>query len=360
MAIFKRPGRRHYVMDFVFRGIKVCRSTGKTTEREALQVELEARQAIERELLSTPHEKSMDLLMSAAIDRITAERWSENKDGKLTEARMRSLLTMIGDRPLGSLSYDHIIKARQELRRSGRSKGTCNRYMAGLKTLLREAHLRWRCLPVMPEVPMYPEKKKGRIYTYTPEVESAITTWLREDTPIYASKPFSPHLADLFEVLIDTGMRLSEALQGTYGREYKLDQGIIDLSPENISLKSDAPRVIPMTSRVLGILRRRQAEYPRQPFPYDKSTCSKHFKRVKAGLGITEPEACLHACRHTCLTRLLQAGLDIETVRVWAGHSSITVTQRYVHTDTSKLHEAAEALEKFGVGKHLRVVRKVG
>ena len=47
-------------------------------------------------------------------------------------------------------------------------------------------------------------------------------------------------------------------------------------------------------------------------------------------LGI--PDACvLHSLRHTYLTRLGESGVDAFTLRLIAGHASITTGQRYMH-----------------------------
>jgi integrase len=39
----------------------------------------------------------------------------------------------------------------------------------------------------------------------------------------------------------------------------------------------------------------------------------------------------LHSLRHTMLTRLGESGVDAFTIMRIAGHSSITVSQRYIH-----------------------------
>lgn len=55
----------------------------------------------------------------------------------------------------------------------------------------------------------------------------------------------------------------------------------------------------------------------------------------------------VHDLRHTCLTHLLQNGVDLATVRDFAGHSSIGETSKYVHaTEKSKsiLAHAASSL----------------
>jgi integrase len=49
----------------------------------------------------------------------------------------------------------------------------------------------------------------------------------------------------------------------------------------------------------------------------------------------------VHDLRHTCLTHLLQCGVDLATVRDFAGHSTIAETSKYVHaTEKSKTNLA--------------------
>ena len=38
-----------------------------------------------------------------------------------------------------------------------------------------------------------------------------------------------------------------------------------------------------------------------------------------------------HAVRHTVATRMLQGGIDLETVRDVLGHAEVTTTARYLH-----------------------------
>ena len=49
--------------------------------------------------------------------------------------------------------------------------------------------------------------------------------------------------------------------------------------------------------------------------------------RRRAGLD----HATCHELRHTCLTRLREAGMALETVQAQAGHASIESTRVYLH-----------------------------
>jgi len=67
--------------------------------------------------------------------------------------------------------------------------------------------------------------------------------------------------------------------------------------------------------------------------------------RRRAGLG----QATCHMLRHTCLTRLREAGMALEAVQAQAGHRSIESTRIYLHLAdrwlAGEYHRAIDALE---------------
>jgi integrase len=67
--------------------------------------------------------------------------------------------------------------------------------------------------------------------------------------------------------------------------------------------------------------------------------------RGRAGIA----QATCHQLRHTCFTRLREAGMALEAIQAQAGHASIESTRIYVHLANSWLAEeylrAAEAIE---------------
>ena len=63
-----------------------------------------------------------------------------------------------------------------------------------------------------------------------------------------------------------------------------------------------------------------------------------------------------YVLRHTALTRLAQAGCDAFTLARIAGHSSVTITQRYIHPQADAIERAfasAPAIEAPEVGTNL-------
>lgn len=61
-----------------------------------------------------------------------------------------------------------------------------------------------------------------------------------------------------------------------------------------------------------------------------------------------------HSFRHTFGTRLGESGADVFTIMKLMGHSSVTVSQRYVHPSPELVERAFSRFEK------LRVVSKLG
>jgi site-specific recombinase XerD len=63
---------------------------------------------------------------------------------------------------------------------------------------------------------------------------------------------------------------------------------------------------------------------------------ARHNDVIKAGVKKFEP----YCLRHSALTRLAEAGCDAFTLARIAGHSSITITQRYCHPQAEAIQSA--------------------
>ena len=66
---------------------------------------------------------------------------------------------------------------------------------------------------------------------------------------------------------------------------------------------------------------------------------SVRFKTFVRLCGLDE-RVSLHSLRHTACTNLITAGVPIEAVRLYMGHSSLVVTQRYIHLTSESLYLA--------------------
>ena len=71
----------------------------------------------------------------------------------------------------------------------------------------------------------------------------------------------------------------------------------------------------------------------------------KSFHTVFKKAGITDFR--FHDFKHTAATQMLEKGADIRTVQEILRHSSVSVTERYTHTNANKKKNAIELLSSF-------------
>lgn len=159
--------------------------------------------------------------------------------------------------------------------------------------------------------------------------------------------------------LCDTGLRRSEICSLTWAA--------VSLSTHSIEiLKSKTKagrRRIPLTKRaekiltdILAVQRLVESandvpEDKRCPYVFttingrmSRDWLSHAFARARKRLGL--PDACvLHSTRHTFCTRLGERGADAFAIQKLAGHSSIVISQRYVHAQGPRLNTAIGLLE---------------
>jgi integrase len=173
-------------------------------------------------------------------------------------------------------------------------------------------------------------------------------------------------------LLCETGLRIGELCALTWDRVSfdPLGDARRGYMFVNRGKSKNARRHIPLTENARKILkqqanlRRNQWVFPRvgkkvKPLDLDKPLSrhwvSEQFRTVKTELGL--PWDCvLHSTRHTALTDLGAAGADAFTIQRWAGHSSVTISQKYVHPTPETMERAAERLEIFQ--RSMRTARK--
>jgi site-specific recombinase XerD len=261
----------------------------------------------------------------------------------------RAVETILGaDTALSTIDTLTLNKLVRKMQAQGLAAGTINRKLAAVSKLLKLA-VEWGVLDRVPKIPLQAEAK-GRIRYLSAAEEAELLRQLRREWnhEINNSRPWDVQkyrlIAHFFEVLIDTGLRLSEAL-ALEPRDIDLDHRVIHVW-EN---KADKPRSVPMTNRVHAILATLLRETPTAgPFKgLNKSAVDHVFDGIRRRMGLeADKEFVVHALRHTCATRLVKAGTDLRKVQVWMGHKDINTTLRYTHVDTEDLRQGAEALDK--------------
>jgi integrase len=252
---------------------------------------------------------------------------------------------------------DHIDEALIERyviwRRKEVSPTTVNRELATLPRLLHIAE-EWKVIRRVPRVrQLSGERQRDFVLSH-------------EDERRYLAVALEP-LKSLAIVLVDTGLRLGEALNLLTSDVHLQPAGAARYGWVNVpdGKSKNARRNVPLTDRVSGVLAERlQNSTSRYVFPGDTvdppilgtSVAHAHIKicRPTVQVGkkpvkqyIFPKDFVLHSLRHTCLTRLGEAGADAFTIMKLAGHSSVTVSQRYVHPTPESMERAFDRLETF-------------
>lgn len=163
-----------------------------------------------------------------------------------------------------------------------------------------------------------------------------------------ADKPAAPPLwRDVATILLGTAMRPGEV----YGLRWENvsangQRGLIQI----IEGKTRAARrILPMVPAVVGVFQRRHEEQgrPIEGWIFPAGTKCGHIqqgsgKRAhRRALRISEVTPFEPYClRHTALTRLAEAGVDVFTLARIAGHSSIAIISRYCHPQSDSVERA--------------------
>jgi len=341
MTVYLRSNM--WYMNFTVEGHRVNKSTGvpkNTNKRDrgkatAIVAESKEMDRIKEEL-GNGISPDFDMTLAQGIERIYEERWMQSKDGENAYKRAYRVLDIIGNLPLAEINGEQVAKLAKTLRKKGMKPGTINRHFASLKTIMRTALREWEVIQRVPHFRMEKEAK-GRIRVITPGELDAVVQYF-ENRNI-------PEFGDLAQVLIDTGMRLSECLGLKYS-DVDFGQNLIHVW-EN---KTDQPRSLPMTNKVKRVLlHRKGVNHPdeEQFFPMTRYQAEHYWQKMRKAIGLDEDRQFVwHALRHTCASRLVQKGADLYVVKEMLGHSTIKVTERYAHLAPANLKEAIQLLEE--------------
>ena len=139
---------------------------------------------------------------------------------------------------------------------------------------------------------------------------------------------------------MNTGMRRGEFLARRWSA---IDTKGKQLTIEGSTAKNQQTRQIPLNVEALEVLKQWKEQAPdgERVFPIDtgfKTAWAALLERAK----ITKFR--WHDLRHHFASRLVQAGVPLNTVRELLGHGSMAMTLRYAHLATDQKREAVEKL----------------
>jgi integrase len=263
--------------------------------------------------------------LSAALEALEGVLWVGKKTRDEQLDRVRRVLRWTGDPKLAEIDQtwaDRVFKALA----AGREVGSINRYTSPLRTVLEATRTRgWlRSIPAFQHL----EEGEGRIRVISQVEEVSLLDGLRRHGDAL--------VALVVEQALDTGMRRSEIASKPLLRQDAKGRWWADLD----ETKAGVPRSVPLTPRALQAAR----HLALAGCPEDHAI-RYAWDRVRTDMKLdTDQEFTLHACRHTCATRLIERGIPTRVVQKWLGHKRLETTERYTHVVDETLARAAEAL----------------
>jgi integrase len=343
-VIYKRGNL--YWFHFVFNGEHIQRSTKQRNPRVARQIEAAHKTQLakgEVDLQERERVPSLTGFKERFLDEIRVRRADHPETIEFYASKYAGLLRFA---PLAQARLDRIdekliAQFTAKMIRDDYQRSTVNRYLATLKRALRLA-ARWRIIGRVPSIELLAGENQRDFV-------------LSRDQQKNYFEACPKFLQNWAEFALETGMRRKELRSMRWADIYvdpvgKARRGYVHVrgtksknSKRNLSLTAAAQIIL---------LRQRQVSRCEYVFVMDTdptkpasiSAVNHARERVRDVLELPT-EFVLHSLRHTFGTRLGEAGADAFTIMRIMGHSTITVSQRYVHPTPETMENAFVALE---------------
>lgn len=218
---------------------------------------------------------------------------------------------------------------------------TVTKELRTLKAIINKA-LEWKLIQSSPiehvAAPKNLDSKPARYFTK----DELALIYAACRMPVNAGEGPQPNPlhAHWWKLYANTGLRRTEGINLRWS--WIGQEGMKILSTEELRTKSGKWRDVPLTDGAREALEglRGEGEFvlPRITLPSLSRAAARDIRRAGvAGAG-------LHTFRHTYISHLVMAGVSLRTVQQLAGHSSITVTEKYAHLAPGYLAQAGRAI----------------
>jgi Site-specific recombinase XerD len=344
MSIFKRG--RVYWYNFVFDGEHIQRSTKQGNPRVARQIEAAHKTQLAKgevgieDRLPVPTLKGFE---QRFLDEIRIRCADHPETVQFYECKYSGLLKYA---PLAQARLDRIdeemISAFTAKLAADKERSTINRHLATLKRALRLAR-KWKLIKGVPAIEMLSGENQREFV-------------LSRDQQRDYLDVCPEFLRNWAQFALETGMRRKELISlqwpdvhfdpvGDARRGYVHVRGTKSRnSNRNLSLTVTARMVLERQQQISQCNSVFVSENDHAK-PASVSAINHAHERVRDLLEMKR-EFVPHSFRHTFGTRLGEAGADAFTIMRIMGHSSIPVSQRYVHPTSATMENAIMGLER--------------
>ncbi len=328
-----------YYIEYYCQGRKIAECTGysKKAAERALAVR---KTEILQGRYSYKDEK--DSMLFEDFAQMYMEEYSRlrKRSYKRDELSLKTLIPFFKGRRLAQIT-PHLIEKYQRERKERVSGATVNRELALVKNMFSVA-MRWGKAVTNPvkQVKFFHEEwKSPRILSEAEEER------LLQNT--------APHLRPVIITALHTGMRKSELLSLKWDN-VDFDKGIITLEASNT--KSRKMRYIKMNRTLTDVLLNVRINSVGTEYVFCNQRREPYCMGNRGGSVRTAFRGALrrariekfrfHDLRHTCATRLAQAGATPVAVQHLLGHQSLQTTQRYFHVTEDHMRDTMDLLDR--------------
>jgi len=159
---------------------------------------------------------------------------------------------------------------------------------------------------------------------------------------------FTDYLKPMVLLALNTGLRRGEI--------FNLHWPDIDLNDRTLTVqgqtsKSGSTRYIPMNDEVFSVLVTWRNQSASEKLVFPSPATGKRFDNISSSWKNLTADASIknfnfHDLRHHFASKLVMAGVNLNTVRELLGHSSLEQTLRYAHLDPEHKAKAVALLNK--------------
>lgn len=280
---------------------------------------------------------------ASVIPQAEGNLWEGNDTEATAWARLKIVAGLLGMNTrldaIDTQMIDGLIVKLRKQRKS--SDGTVNRYLSILRTFLTWAKRRkYRTIPVEDIEFAWKDETAGRIRWITAEEEKALEVFFTDPERPEEHQVAAKAVWSLIRIAMATGCRRDE---------------LLTVEPKQINgtrlhlwvTKTETPRTIPMTPETTTMLR---SLLKTGTMPTRRGLRS-WWDRAKEALGLSEDnEFVFHVTRHTCATRMVDAGINVFVIKEWMGHKRLETTLRYAHVKPQNLEDALVRVGEYQSG----------
>jgi integrase len=336
MALYQR-GRIWYA-DYYAQGNRVQVSTGTSNKREAEKILARHLCDIPQWRTGVPARLPLEDFGNRYMEHAKLHKRSWVRD----EQMLRQFTQFFPGWQLGDISPLAVERFKQE-RAKMVSPATVNRELALLKHMFNMAE-QWS---------LFQGRNPVKAVKFLPEdnLQFRALTEAEEQALI---EHCSPYLQDLVVFAVNTGLRHGEILNLKW-EEVDLERSMLRM----LVRKNRRILEVPLNEKAETVVRAWHG-MKKCPYVFYNPETGDQFKDLWLGLKKACRKAGLegitwHTFRHTFASRLTRKGVDLVTVKELLGHSEVSVTMRYAHTN----HDTkARAVKLLGSDKVVTIPRK--